>query len=299
MRSALAMKTFGILLLAGFLAAGCTTASLKELRRTAPKGTPFQNALSALYLEYAESEAAQYDWAHSQYFAEKGLSAAYGKDVEPERLENWDIAPDTKAEMTQARETLMQFLNTAVAARPDHAARAQYYFDCWVEQAQEGWQPDDIESCRQGLANELRGPAAIPSEMPMTEGLPAAPATAPDPVPAAVPRPAMTSYMLFFSRGITLLPEAERVMATVISNLKQHRDHQVVLNGHTDREGTEQQNLDLSQKRVDAVKARLVAGGIAAKRIQTFAFGESDPAKATADGVASPANRRVEIFVSP
>lgn len=288
-----------LLALAATLVAGCTTASLKELRRTAPKGSAFQAALSALYLEYAESEAAQYDWYHSQYFADKGLLAAYGNDTPPEKLENWELPADKLPEMQRAREALLAYLGSATQANPQSAAKAQYYFDCWVEQQQEMWQVDDIESCRQGLVGILAQPVAIaPQAVLPAEVTPLPETPQPAPLPAAA-APATTSYVLFFDKGTRLLPDSARVLDGVVAELTKRGAYTVILNGHTDREGAEQANTDLSQKRLDAVKARLVQAGLDPARIQTFAFGETDPAVATADGIAEPANRRVELFINP
>jgi hypothetical protein len=38
---------------------------------------------------YAEDKAVAYDWNMSKYFADKGLMAAYGRDVAPEYASNW------------------------------------------------------------------------------------------------------------------------------------------------------------------------------------------------------------------
>jgi hypothetical protein len=64
-----------------------------------------------------------------------------------------------------------------------------------------------------------------------------------------------------------------------------------------DRVGSEQYNLDLSQRRARFVVGALKQAGISEQLLKYFAFGESDPAVPTEDGVAEPRNRRVEIFI--
>jgi OmpA-OmpF porin, OOP family len=261
----------------------CTTGSLQQLRRTTPTGNAFNAALSQLYLAFSESEAKQYDWWNSKYFAEKGLKAVYGHDTQPENLADWDIDAPFLPELTTAREELMKVLTPEhTEAQPDVAAHAQFFYDCWVEQQQEAWQEDDITSCREGFYRSVKTLIGTP-----------------EPVVEVEPMIFSSSYIVFFAWNQALLSaEAIGVIDTVASDLLAAPDdnYEVILNGHADSSGNAEYNLKLSQKRAEAVKAALVQRGIAAERIQYYAFGESDPRIPTADGVRERANRRVEIF---
>lgn len=66
---------------------------------------------------------------------------------------------------------------------------------------------------------------------------------------------------------------------------------------HTDSQGADAANLVLSQRRADAVRQVLLAGGLTAARVKAVGKGEADPLadNGTADGRAR--NRRVEIVV--
>jgi len=68
------------------------------------------------------------------------------------------------------------------------------------------------------------------------------------------------------------------------------------LEGHTDNNGSENYNLELSKNRVQAVKDFLVANGVDAMRIEIAYFGESKPIadNSTEEGKAK--NRRVEMY---
>lgn len=71
----------------------------------------------------------------------------------------------------------------------------------------------------------------------------------------------------------------------------------ILIEGHTDTDGNENDNLLLSSKRAEAVKNYLVQKGIAANRIETKGYGSSRPIayNDTAEGKAK--NRRTEIKV--
>jgi outer membrane protein OmpA-like peptidoglycan-associated protein len=65
--------------------------------------------------------------------------------------------------------------------------------------------------------------------------------------------------------------------------------------GHTDNEGSEQFNLDLSRKRAEAVKTWLVEQGIEATRISTTGFGKNKPLAPQKTAEQKALNRRVEL----
>lgn len=267
--------------------AACTTASLEELRQTTPSGSPFQAALAAEYLAFSESEAHQYDWADSKHFADKGLKAAYGKEVEPEHVGDWRIAPEQAIVLTAARGELMAALHSGVkAAKPQLAARAQFFYDCWVEQQEEAWQEDDITSCKVGFYHALKEMTAQPpAAHPMAE--------------PEITKPLIfsSSYIVFFEwNKAAVTAEAMQIIQTVAADLHGVTNYEVVLHGHADRSGDAAYNLKLSKARAEAVKAELVRLGIPAGNIRYYAFGESDTRVPTANGVRNRANRRVEIF---
>lgn len=72
---------------------------------------------------------------------------------------------------------------------------------------------------------------------------------------------------------------------------------EVVVIGHTDRVGALEYNDALSLKRAEMVGMALVAAGIRREQIAIAGRGEREPAVPTADEVAEPRNRRVEIMV--
>lgn len=69
--------------------------------------------------------------------------------------------------------------------------------------------------------------------------------------------------------------------------------------GHTDSDGSEAHNLDLSQRRADAVGNYLISAAVPAQRIRTEGRGESEPRASNANQAGKQLNRRVEIYVKP
>jgi outer membrane protein OmpA-like peptidoglycan-associated protein len=110
----------------------------------------------------------------------------------------------------------------------------------------------------------------------------------------------LSGSVLFASNESTLLPSAVLKLNDVADALtKNNPDSNITIEGHTDSQGSHDYNMQLSQKRADAVKAQLVARGVAADRIKTVGVGPDRPIanNKTAEGRAN--NRRVEIIVEP
>jgi type IX secretion system PorP/SprF family membrane protein len=71
----------------------------------------------------------------------------------------------------------------------------------------------------------------------------------------------------------------------------------VMLSGHTDSEGKAEFNMNLSQARVEVVKAYLIKAGIEESRIQTVAYGETMPVRDNLFDENMKRNRRVELSI--
>lgn len=110
----------------------------------------------------------------------------------------------------------------------------------------------------------------------------------------------LSGGVLFASNESTLLPAAVLKLNEVADALiKGNPDANITVEGHTDSQGQRQYNMDLGQKRADAVKAQLITRGVAADRIKSVGIGPDRPIadNKSAEGRAN--NRRVEIIVQP
>ena len=107
----------------------------------------------------------------------------------------------------------------------------------------------------------------------------------------------LSGSVLFASDQATLMPGAESRLDQVATALLASRGRNIVIEGFTDSQGTDQHNLDLSQDRANAVRDYLVRQGLDADRVQAHGIGEARPVadNATAEGRAN--NRRVEIIL--
>jgi outer membrane protein OmpA-like peptidoglycan-associated protein len=107
------------------------------------------------------------------------------------------------------------------------------------------------------------------------------------------------SKELFATGKATLLPTAAAQLEPVAEALAQDTKHEIVVEGHTDSQGSETKNMTLSQKRADAVKDFLVEHNVAPDQVTATGAGESDPIGDNKTERGRATNRRVEIVVKP
>lgn len=106
----------------------------------------------------------------------------------------------------------------------------------------------------------------------------------------------VTHGILFDSGSDVIKGESYKTLAEIGQLLTDDPALKLSIEGHTDSDGEEAYNQDLSQRRAASVKAYLVSTyQIDASRLETKGFGESKPidANTTAEGKAN--NRRVEL----
>ncbi|MFZ0680282.1 OmpA family protein [Candidatus Binatus sp.] len=105
-------------------------------------------------------------------------------------------------------------------------------------------------------------------------------------------------FVLYFEKDSdTLTPESKLQYQAVFADIKRRSVYEVEVIGHTDTLGTVPHNQQLSMTRAVMIRDRLEHDGINAKSISVAGRGQLDLAVVTADQVAEPRNRRVEITV--
>ncbi|MGF1481934.1 MAG: OmpA family protein [Cyanophyceae cyanobacterium] len=113
----------------------------------------------------------------------------------------------------------------------------------------------------------------------------------------------LPSDVLFDFDRADIRPDAVPTLEKLVRLLNASDSQTVQINGHTDSEGSDDYNRQLSQRRAESVAAWLVAAGIEESIVQTAGYGETQPIAENklADGSDNPQgrakNRRVEVIV--
>ncbi|MEO9891617.1 OmpA family protein [Aurantibacter sp.] len=106
-----------------------------------------------------------------------------------------------------------------------------------------------------------------------------------------------TNGILFDSGSATIQPQSMGIIRQIYQVLQQDKSLKLKIVGHTDADGDDNKNMQLSQKRAEAVKDALVTiYNVSSERLSTDGKGESEPVEdnSSADGKAQ--NRRVEFI---
>jgi len=88
-------------------------------------------------------------------------------------------------------------------------------------------------------------------------------------------------------------------ISRVAGVLNQYPQTMIVISGHTDSQGEEVYNQQLSQRRADVVKNALTGEGVNPSRMTAIGFGEGKPIADNGTPSGRQLNRRVEITISP
>ena len=296
---------------------------VEKLRHASEVGSPFTQALTREYRNFAVREQDRfYDYPDALHFARKGLLSAKGNIVTPEPVNDWHIDKDKVSTFIDARSRLMRALD--VGARDTHpviAAKAQASFDCWLEQQEENWQSNDIQSCKnrfltamadlEHILSRTGAPSDVISRRQHPD-LPEAPIDtqkkvsdtrdAPDDnLPASVKEPLTpdnAKYLTFFDFDSADVDESARnVLKAIVDEMRTNPSlNTLQIVGHADTSGPQSYNQSLSLQRAKTVQDALVDLGVNASRIDVSSRGENDLLVETSDNVREPANRRVEIL---
>jgi OOP family OmpA-OmpF porin len=99
----------------------------------------------------------------------------------------------------------------------------------------------------------------------------------------------------FNSGTAQLTTESTALLDRAVETLKRYPNFQANIDGHTDSDGTDADNLRLSERRANAVRDYLVARGIAGDRLKAHGYGETRPIASNKTPDGKKQNRRIEI----
>lgn len=94
---------------------------------------------------------------------------------------------------------------------------------------------------------------------------------------ASINKPNIIENIFYDFDKATLRPESEEALDELVKLLADNPNITIEMASHTDRVGTEEYNLDLSERRAKAVIDYLISKGIAPERLQHQGYGKSRP----------------------
>ncbi len=292
-------STIALLLVMGAVAACEGGASLDALRNVEASGDAYQQALINAYRDEAEHAAERYDWAQAEYFATQGLRAADGEEVIPPEPALSELPDAERLALSEARTKLVDAVAANRTTQPEMASAAMLAYDRWLAQAQGAGEEILVDTTDAASAINA---ARVIEQRTLFEAVLAkldqAYAASGADLPTTTIAPESDARVLYFPFDSDRIGDsATAALNALVEVVAAKPEARISVNGHADRVGSVQYNLDLSERRSRFVVKALTHSGVDAARISYFAFGESDPAIPTADGVAEPRNRRVEIAV--
>ncbi|MBO5242928.1 MAG: OmpA family protein [Muribaculaceae bacterium] len=98
---------------------------------------------------------------------------------------------------------------------------------------------------------------------------------------ASLSKPNIVENIFYDFDKATLRPESTQALDELVQLLKDNPHITIEMASHTDRIGTEEYNIDLSQRRAKSVIDYLIAAGIAPDRLQYQGYGKSRPKTVT------------------
>jgi len=109
------------------------------------------------------------------------------------------------------------------------------------------------------------------------------------------------SGLLFDFDSDKIRPDAAKNFQELANSLKKFGDSNLLIVGHTDSQGEDAYNMNLSQRRANSASAYLQSLGVPASRISTAGRGEAEPVATNDTDAGRQLNRRVEvaIYASP
>jgi outer membrane protein OmpA-like peptidoglycan-associated protein len=105
------------------------------------------------------------------------------------------------------------------------------------------------------------------------------------------------SDVLFGTGSSRLEGDGRSTLTDVAEVINEYRKTAVVVQGHTDSQGSEETNYDLSERRARSVEGYLIGRGVDPQRITAIGFGENAPVASNGSSYGRAQNRRVDILL--
>ena len=283
--------------------AGCGLGSQSGMNMMLPQGDSFSECLAREYQDRAEIEAYRdVNWSDAAIFLKRMNLTSAGENIPPLHPDNFAVA-EHRPELERARALLIDALGPqgGIRDRGCACAKAQRYYDGWIEQASDNklgvdgsWfgGPGGVVQPGWTLAERAAFYEYLLACQKQTAELPAV-------VVQADPEPITGDYAVYFAFDKSdLTPEAKAVIREVVALIYGADTYSIDIVGHTDTVGTVEYNIGLGHRRANSVENFLLGQGVSRSTISTSSRGKSEPAVQTGDQVREPRNRRAIITVT-
>jgi outer membrane protein OmpA-like peptidoglycan-associated protein len=105
------------------------------------------------------------------------------------------------------------------------------------------------------------------------------------------------SGLLFDFDSDVLRSESRKNLDNLASSLSNFGDSRLMLVGHTDSQGSDSYNMDLSRRRASSVASYLESHGVSEVRVDLAGRGETEPVASNDTETGRQENRRVEVAI--
>lgn len=246
----------------------------------------------AAYIRAESGPASQYkpDQLHEAKVALDRAERSYADDPGKQKTRDFAYVAERKAELAE------------VQARDAKAAQDKAQAEQTLQRATQSQLSStraQLDSAGQALATERAARAAAEKRARDAMNQLAASAAANVKEEARGTVITIPGSVLFASGKSALLLNAQTKLSSVADALKDQEDRQILVEGHTDSQGKDTFNQELSRARAQSVRDYLVSHGVPADHIRSEGYGSTRPVadNGTTEGRAN--NRRVEIIVQP
>jgi len=265
--------------------AGTAADDFARARSASPTGSAYAQALyeaevANMAFEFEEMS----DWGDTSFYAQRVEAAAAGNPLPPQAPSERILPPESVGELTDAHNRLVAALDgTDVKERlPLESALATANYNCWLEQQEENFQPNDIARCKDAFYANLE---ILETPVEVEE------VASPDPDF----RLAGEGFFAFDDASVK--PAFAARLEEIVGEIRDSEATVIEIIAHTDDIGTEEYNLDLSERRAAAVAAFLAERGVDPNKMVTIGMGESQPIVPNDSPENRQQNRRADIFL--
>ncbi|GGU64035.1 OmpA family lipoprotein [Pseudomonas laurentiana] len=109
----------------------------------------------------------------------------------------------------------------------------------------------------------------------------------------------MPGNITFGTDSSDIAPSFYSPLNNLANSFKQFNQNTIEIVGYTDSTGSRQHNMDLSQRRAQAVSTYLTSQGVDSSRLSVRGAGPDQPVASNADANGRAQNRRVEVNLKP